>query len=194
MRLSILAVGTLSLALTSFISGCGGDSGGGGDDGTGGKGSGGSGSGGKGGSGSGGKGGSGSGGTAGGEGGASGEITPAFMAANPCNSEAVYVTDMTTITTKGLKFIPACLRVKKGTKVTFKPDTGEFGDGVNASHALAPSDTRGDDNNPIPKNPSGPTVDVTFAKSGFFGYFCPTHNSSDNDVMNAMNGMVWVTE
>ena len=37
---------------------------------------------------------------------------------------------------------------------------------------------------------------VTFDKSGFFGYFCPTHDAGDTDSAGGaiMNGVVWVTD
>ena len=137
----------------------------------------------------------GAGGATGGAGGSGGTVTPAFKSVNPCSMESAYLKDMTTITAgPALSFSPKCLQVKKGTKVTFTvAGGGMFGPA--AVHALSPSMTRTDPGNPIPDMKTGSTIDVTFDKSGFFGYYCPTHDVGDTDSSGGalMNGVVWVT-
>jgi plastocyanin len=136
------------------------------------------------------------GGSSGSTGGTSGTVTPAFKAVNPCPMESSYVKGMTTITAgPALAFSPKCLQVKKGTKVTFTVSAGGMF-GPAGAHTLAPSMTRTDPGNPIPDMKTGSTIDVTFDKSGFFGYFCPTHDAADSDSASGttMNGVVWVTD
>jgi plastocyanin len=136
------------------------------------------------------------GGAGGATGGSSGSVTPAFKAMNPCPMESAYMKDMTTITAgPALSFSPKCLQVKKGTKVSFTVSGGGMF-GPTGAHTVAPSTTRTDPGNPIPAGKTGSTIDVTFDKSGFFGYFCPTHDANDADSASTttMNGVVWVTD
>lgn len=176
----------------------GGDGGGGGrSGGRGGSSSGGSGGGDEGGSGgsaSGGSGGSASGGSGGG--GSSGTLTPAFTAIAPCRMESAYKTTPTTIEASGLQFSPKCLRITKGTEVTFKvTDPGGF-----KTHPLYRSTKRGmSADSPIPEKTEDEAkteLKVKFDKTGFFGYHCHQHDSTDSGMSGdfTMNGLIWVVE
>lgn len=137
-----------------------------GDDGTGG-------SGGSGGSGaSGGSGGSGATG-GGGSGGATTSATEETV--NGCTATAAedHTADATTtITQTGLKYAPACIKIKAGSSVTFASTFmshplmgGEVIDGMKFADAESP----------ITSTNSGTEATFTFATAGTFGYYCDFH-------------------
>ena len=108
-----------------------------------------------------------------------------FMSFDPCPNPSDYTTvnaANTTITfgnSLGTSYSPKCLAVEKGTVVSFAPAPG--GSEGFSTHPLSPS-TRGTTPNPIPavtSDPDAGTVDVTFASSGFFPYFCTVHGANN---------------
>jgi plastocyanin len=106
-----------------------------------------------------------------------------FRAMKPCLSASGYQVG-TAVTTGGLRFSPSCLKVKKGTSVTFTEDF--------TAHPLRPSASRSDKENPILPTDTGTSASFVFWKTGFFGFFCANHGSSDDGL--GMAGVIWVTE
>jgi plastocyanin len=102
-----------------------------------------------------------------------GATTMAFMDITPCNQESAYVTAPLTITflSGPNGFTPSCLKLARGSTVTFNGDMG--------SHPVRarPGGTAG---NPV----DGSTM-VTFNQAGFFPFHCISHQN--------MIGVVWVT-
>lgn len=91
-----------------------------------------------------------------------------------------------TVEFQGSSYEPACMKVKKGTKVTVP---------ASKKHPLlaSPMDF-GDLANPL-RNEAGEFLDnqtVTTESTGFFGYFCPRHG--DAETGDGMGGMIWVVE
>ena len=132
---------------------------------------------------------SGTGGAGSGTGGASGAGTGgtsggAFTAVAPCNAESDYSSSGSTITFgPTAAYSPKCLKVSKGTAVTF---SGDFG-----VHPLEPSGMRGTlTGNPITATTTGTTKSFTFPNAGFWAYFCSIHGASDGAA--GMVGVVWV--
>jgi plastocyanin len=136
-------------------------------------------------SGTGGTGGTGTGGTGGTGTGGTGGTSMTFMPFKPCETEDAYMAASTvTFSPTMFKYTPACVKVKAGTAVKF---SGPF-----VSHPLRPSAMRGDtDNNPIKATDTGMEASFTFAKAGFYGFFCNFHGPADDG--SNMAGMVWVT-
>jgi plastocyanin len=136
-----------------------------------------------GGGGMGGAGGEGGGGGMGGAGGAGGS---GAMLVNGCD-EAM-ATDMTgmqtaTIATMGLAYNPKCLKVSKGTAVTWNSDF--------MSHPLVGGTIMGvtktpDPASPIKKTTSGTMATFMFPKAGVYGFYCDVHG------LAGMNGAVFV--
>jgi plastocyanin len=161
-----LALITSSGCSSSSTGGAGGTGGGGGTGGTGG-------------------GGTGGGGT-GGAGGASVDAAPAFRAIAPCNTEAAYTTGVKVTFGPDIVYVPKCLKVKAGATVEF---AGDF-----TIHPLIASKNRGDlTGNPFPAEMfnTGMSKTITFAKAGYFAYYCNYHGVGDNG--SGMEGVVWVT-
>jgi len=110
-----------------------------------------------------------------------------FEAMIPCSTESLYVSSGNTIafggTDPGFNYAPKCLKVSKGTTVTFN---GDF-----AAHPLQPSASRGTTGsaNPITLTNTGTTKSFTFPNSGFFAYLCMFHGAEDQEFMN---GVIWV--
>jgi plastocyanin len=83
-------------------------------------------------------------------------------------------TSMTAVTISfpvgGLKYSPACVKVKKGTMVTF---SGNF-----TSHPLSGGDggTK-DPTSPIAETTTGMSATFTMSTAGTFGFFCEIHQS-----------------
>jgi plastocyanin len=68
----------------------------------------------------------------------------------------------------GLKYMPACIRIKPGSSVTF---TGSF-----ASHPLVGgTDGTVDASSPITQTTTGMTATFNFPHAGTFPYFCAAH-------------------
>jgi plastocyanin len=125
------------------------------------------------------------GGSSGSTGGTSGAVTPAFMNVAPCSSEDLYMKTDTIKATAVLKYMPACVQVKKGGSLKFDMDL--------AVHPLKKSTMRGDTtDNPIMDTATGMGTTVTFPKSGFFAFYCNLHGSTDTGT--GMAGVVWVTD
>jgi plastocyanin len=109
-----------------------------------------------------------------------------FMSFNPCTSAAAYVTTPKTISfrTGANGYSPACLRVPKGTLVTFFAVAGSFN-----SHPLTAGERNGGaGTTPTPiKNPNNNPASTAFlfTEPGFYPYHCSVHST--------MNGVIWVT-
>ena len=135
----------------------------------------------------------GTGGSGGGGGGGTGgmDAGTAFMAVPPCNAQTDYVTgSMVTFAMSQVTYTPKCLKVSKGSMVTFKADTGS----TFMEHPLKPSTKRGDKTgNPIMITMDGTTATFTFSTAGYFAYFCGNHGFSDTGSAGMMDGVVWVT-
>lgn len=79
----------------------------------------------------------------------------------------------------GLKYAPACIRIKTGTSVTF---TGSF-----SSHPLSGgSSGTADASSPITHTTTGSSATFSFPDAGTFPYFCELHFSS------GMEGAIFV--
>lgn len=132
--------------------------------------------------GSGGSGGSGGGGTGGGT-----DAGSTFMAVPPCNAQTDYMTgNMITFAMADAKYVPKCLKVSKGSMVTF---SGSF-----ETHPLKPSAKRGDKTgNPIMSTMTGSMASFMFPTAGYFAYFCGVHGFADSGTGLSMDGVVWVT-
>ncbi len=82
-------------------------------------------------------------------------------------------------TTPGLAYSPACIKIKKGGKVTF---AGDFSlhplaaGSIDASSMMHP-----DSSSPIKSTSTGMSKTFTFPDSGTFGYFCENHFSVGMD-------------
>jgi len=133
-----------------------------------------------GGGGTGGTGGGGSGGT----GGSTGTGTGALI--NGCDEATAedHVADATTaVTVAGLKYTPACIKIKAGASVKF---TSTF-----SIHPLLGGTVEGgvetpDSTSPISATSTGDEVTFTFAEAGTFPYYCDEHSAS------GMAGVVFV--
>jgi plastocyanin len=106
------------------------------------------------------------------------------MSIKPCLSESDYMMGTTIASTASLSYMPRCLKVKAGTAVKF---TGDF-----SMHPLKPSAKRGSTtDNPIKDTSTGMEATFTFAKAGYYAYFCNFHGPGDDG--SFMAGVVWVT-
>lgn len=85
--------------------------------------------------------------------------------------------------TGGFDYTPKCLKVKKGTVVTFS--------GNSAVHPLRPFTAKGTLPNPIPSTADA-SVAVTFSAVGAYGYFCQNHGGDGSTA--GMVGAVYVVE
>lgn len=83
----------------------------------------------------------------------------------------------------GFDYTPKCLKVKKGTVVTFQGNSG--------SHPLRPFTAKGTLPNPIPST-SDADAKATFAAVGAYGYFCQFHGNDGSTA--GMVGAVYVVE
>lgn len=111
---------------------------------------------------------------------------PAFRSIAPCATEAAYASGSTvTASVSALEYTPKCLKVKRGTVVTF---TGDFGVHPTIGSTLP---ARTDPGNPIVSIHTGTSHVVTYAQPGFFGYYCAEHGQDDG---TGMAGVVWVTD
>jgi len=112
----------------------------------------------------------------------------AFQAIWPCPAEADYATGTDTVafgflgSPPGFVYEPKCLAIDAGRTVTF---AGSF-----AAHPLYPSATRGTvAGNPIGGTSTGDSKLVTFARPGFFAYYCGIHGGADDG--STMAGVIW---
>jgi plastocyanin len=114
-----------------------------------------------------------------------GVLPPApAVALAPCLATTSYVTGPVTISfpindTPG--YSPPCLKVPRGTEVTFTASSGDF-----AAHPLGPR-TGGAAGSPITPTAVGTRVSFAFGLAGFFPYGCMVHR-------DRMFGVVWVTD
>jgi plastocyanin len=71
----------------------------------------------------------------------------------------------------GLKYQPACIKIKTGTMVTW---SGDF-----SSHPLTPgvNGTEDTSGTPITPTSTGMMATFTFPNAGTFGYYCQFHQS-----------------
>ena len=178
MKLSTLAAGLLSLAVAAGCSssdsntpsGTGGSTGSGGSSASGGS------------SGSGGS--SASGGSSGSGGSGADAGGTAFTAVEPCAAATDYVegTSISFVPAE-IKYTPKCLKVKAGASVKF---AGNF-----AGHPISPSKRGDQTDNPIKETTTGTDASFTFAKPGFFAFYCKFHGFQDDG--KNMAGVVWVT-
>ncbi len=140
----------------------------------------------------------------GGTGGAASGGTPGFVGIAPCLNESDYVTDTTTVNfgliDGAYKYEPKCLKLRTsyspvgtagapGTDVTF---SGDF-----TVHPLEPSAKRSRSvGNEIASTSSvpdgGTSKSFRFYWSGYYAYYCATHNPSDDG--SAMSGVIWVEQ
>lgn len=78
-----------------------------------------------------------------------------------------------TITTNGLSYSPACVRVSPGTVVTINSN---FGSGHPMTGGMLVDGTATPDpSSPIPATTAGTSVSFTLDTQGFFGYYCTNH-------------------
>jgi plastocyanin len=97
------------------------------------------------------------------------------MAEDDTSKTAVTIT----FPTGGLKYAPACLKVKTGTMVTF---SGDF-----MAHPLAGGVSGTvDATSPITETKTGMTATFTMTKAGTYGFFCEYHEP------NGMWGAIYV--
>jgi plastocyanin len=106
------------------------------------------------------------------------------VALAPCLATTSYVTGPATVSfpvndTPG--YSPPCLKVPRGTEVTFTASSGDF-----AAHPLGPR-PGGAAGNPITPSAVGTSVSFVFGTAGFFPYGCMVHR-------DRMFGVVWVTD
>jgi plastocyanin len=105
-----------------------------------------------------------------------------FTSVQPCPNQSDY-SNGTTINFTNFMYTPKCLKVTKGTSVTF---SGDF-----SMHPLRPSAKRGiTSGNPITATDSGSSKSFTFDSPGVYAYFCNIHGPADDGT--GMEGAIWV--
>jgi plastocyanin len=90
-----------------------------------------------------------------------------------------------TVEFQGSSYTPACLKVRRGTKITIP---------ASAKHPLQASVDFEGIANPIRSADGDRSADFTFTAEipGFFGYYCTRHG--DPETGEGMGGLIWVYE
>lgn len=127
-----------------------------------------------------------------GAGGAGGSSASAFFAVASCDFATAE--DKTSVTAVTITFAagapaytPACVKVKKGTTVTFPQSS---------SHPLRGMVQNGTQPNPVTAaQATGPTsIPVTFTAAGSYGFHCDFHGADAAPGATGMSGAVYVVE
>jgi plastocyanin len=116
----------------------------------------------------------GAGGGMGGAGGAGGGMMGSLI--NGCDPDATPLSDkpVTVKAGPGLKYVPACVKVKVGSIVTFDVNFGLHPTAGGTVTGVVPMATP-DPNSPIKDTNAGMSADFAFDKAGSYPYSCKTH-------------------
>jgi plastocyanin len=111
----------------------------------------------------------------GGSGGTGGSMGNLVNGCDPATAEDHTADAVTTVTSSGFKYVPACIKISKGSSVTIASNFANHPlvGGVFANGMKMP-----DANSPITATSTGMEATFDFPEAGAFGYYCDFHAGS----------------